>query len=151
MQRDGGPGAGGAGNPTGASFTGPAESLEILGDHGYAYNSTGTEAPFAGMTTMLSFTSGNYYLVGEWTVCGAVNISASSDTGGIDQFYLSYNGTTIQSLKTDTQQEDSPTLYTVPIIIPPYTEVVCQAVSSLNTNSWVISQNIIGRIYRTRD
>jgi len=149
MQRDGGPGGPGAGgNPTGATFTGPAEALEILGDHGYAYNSTGAEAPYAGLTTMLSFTTGNYYFVGEWTVCGAVNTSASSDTGAIDQFYLSYNGTTIQTLKTDTQQEDSPTLYTVPIIIPPYTEVVCQAASSLNNNSWVISQSIIGRIYR---
>ena len=39
MQRDGGPGgAGGAGNPTGGSFTGPAEALEIVGNHAYAYS-----------------------------------------------------------------------------------------------------------------
>ena len=146
-----GGGIGGAGNPVGGSFTGPAEALEIVGNHGYAYNSIGTQDPYAGLTTMLSFTSGNFYLVGEWTVVGAVNEAGASDTGAIDQFYLSFNGVTIQSLKTDTQQEDSPTLYTVPIVIPPYTEVVCQAASSLNNNSWRISQTIIGRIYRTRD
>lgn len=150
MGLDGGGAGGGGGGILGVgnAFTGPAEALEILGEHGYAYNSTGAEAPYAGLTTMLSFTTGNFYLVGEWTVAGAVNTAASSDTGAIDQFYLSYNGTTIQSLKTDTQQEDSPTLYTVPILIPPYTEVVCKAASSLNNNSWVISQSIVGRIYR---
>ena len=29
---------GGAGNPVGGSFTGPAEALEIIGDHCYAYS-----------------------------------------------------------------------------------------------------------------
>jgi len=86
--------------------------------------------------------------VGQWTVCGSVNVDGDHGTGGIDQFYLSFNGTTIQSLKTETQEEDQPSTFTVPIIIPAYTVVVCQGVSSLNNASWVISQNIIGRIYR---
>jgi len=123
-------------------------NLNVIGNHAYAYNQIGTEGPYAGLTDMLSFTTGNYYLVGEWTVCGATNISGASDTGAIDQFYLSFNGVTIQSLKTDTQQEDSPTLYTVPILIPPYTEVICKAVSSLNNNSWVLSQSIMGKLYK---
>ena len=33
------------------------------------------------LTDMLSFTTGDYYLVGEWTVSGAINISGDSDTG----------------------------------------------------------------------
>jgi len=130
-----------------ATFLGGQLGLSTVGNHAYGYSGNiGTENTQS-LTPMLSFTTGDYYLVGNWTVCGAVNISASSDTGGIDQFYLSYNGVTIQSLKTDTQQEDSPTLYTIPIMIPPRTVVVCQGITSLNTNSWTISQSIVGRIY----
>ena len=148
MQRDGGPGAGGAGNPTGGSFTGPAEALEILGNHAYAYSGQfGTDDTQA-LTEMISFTSGNYYFVGQWTVCGAVNKDGDSGTGGIDQFYLSFNGTNIQSLKTETHEEDQPGSFTVPIIIPSYTIVVCEGVSSLDNANWVISQTLTGRIYR---
>ena len=149
MQRGGGPGgAGGAGNPTGGSFTGPAEALEILGNHAYAYSGQFRTSDAQTLTDMISFTSGNYYLVGQWTVCGAVNTDGSHVTGGIDQFYLSFNGITIQSLKTETGEEDQPGNFTVPIIIPAYTVVVCQGVSSQNHNDWTISQNLTGRIYR---
>lgn len=149
MQRDGGPGgAGGAGNPVGGSFTGPAEALEILGNHGYAYSGQVPTDLTQALTEMISFTSGNYYFVGQWTVCGAVNKDGDSGTGGIDQFYLSFNGTTIQSLRTDTAEEDQPGLFTVPIIIPSYTIVVCEGVSSLDNGNWVISQTLTGRIYR---
>ena len=130
-----------------ATFLGGQLGLSTIKDHAYAYSGQiGTENTQS-LSDMLSFTTGDYYLVGEWTVSGAINISGDSDTGGIDQFYLSFNGITIQSIKTETHQEDSPTLYTVPILIPPRTDVACQGVSALNSNSWVISQTIIGRIY----
>ena len=149
--RPGGGGGGGGGGILGVGnpFTGAASALEIVGNHGYAYSGQFGTEDVQSLTEMLSFTSGNFYFVGEWTVCGSVNITGDSDTGGIDQFYLSYNAQVIQSLKTDTQHEQSPTLYTVPILIPAYTEVVCQGVSELNNNSWVISQSLIGRIYRS--
>jgi len=132
----------------GDSFTGAASALEILGNHAYAYSGqVGTDG-VQSLTEMLSFTSGNYYFVGEWTVCGAVNKDGDSGTGAIDQFYLSFNGTTIQSLKTDTGEEDQPGTFTVPIIIPSYTQVVCEGVSSLDNENWVISQTLTGRIYR---
>ena len=149
MQRDGGPGgAGGAGNPVGGSFTGPAEALEIIGDHAYAYSGQFGTNDTQALTEMISFTSGNYYFVGQWTVCGAVNKDGNSETGGIDQFYLSFNGITIQSLKTETHEEDQPGMFTVPIIIPSYTAVVCEGVSSLDNSNWKISQTLTGRIYR---
>jgi len=134
----------GAGNP----FTGAASALEILGDHAYAYSGQFRTSDAQSLTEMLSFTSGNYYFVGQWTVCGAVNKDGVHVTGGIDQFYLSFNDTAIQSLKTETGEEDQPGNFTVPIIIPSYTIVLCQGVSSQNHNDWVISQNLTGRIYR---
>jgi len=146
MGLDGGGGGGilGVGNP----FTGAASALEILGDHAYAYSGQFGTDVVQNLTEMLSFTSGNYYFVGEWTVCGAVNKDGDSGTGTIDQFYLSFNGTTIQSLKTDTGEEDQPGTFTIPIIIPSYTIVKCEGVSGLNNVNWVISQTLIGRIYR---
>jgi len=149
VQRDGGPGgAGGAGNPVGGSFTGPAQALEILGNHGYAYSGQFPTSDAQTLTDMISFTSGNFYFVGQWTVVGSVNKDGGSGTGTIDQFYLSFNGTTIQSLKTDTGEEDQPGTFTVPIIIPSYTIVTCEGVSGLNNPNWVISQTLTGRIYR---
>ena len=63
---------GGAGNPVGGSFTGPAEALEIVGDHGLALS--GLFSSNTSTYTMLNFTSGNYYLVGALTCSGAIII-----------------------------------------------------------------------------
>ena len=59
----GGPTGGGqSGFGSGGSFTGPAEALEIIGNHAYAYSGT-FEATTAEQTA-LDFTSGNYLFVG---------------------------------------------------------------------------------------
>ena len=137
----------GAGNPVGGSFTGPAEALEIAGDFAYAYNQVTTDL-LQTPTATLTFTSGNYLFVGQWTVSGSVNDDGVSESGGVDQFYLKLNGTTIMSLKAETNQEDSPTNYTVPIIIPAYTEVECLAVCTVNNANWLVSNSLTGRIYR---
>ena len=149
--RPGGGGGGGGGGILGVGnpFTGAASALEILGSHAYAYSGQFATEDVTSLTDMLSFTSGNYYFVGEWTVCGSVNDSSAHVTGGIANFYLSFNGSTIQSLKTETGEEDQPGTFTIPIIIPSYTVVVCQGVSSQNHGDWYISQSLIGRIYRS--
>jgi len=141
---------GGAGNPVGGSFTGPAEALEIAGDFAYAYNQIGTADVNAGPTNTLVFTTGNFLFVGHWTVCGSVNKDGDSATGGIDQFYLKLNGATIMSLRTDTQSQivESPQSLTVPVIIPAYTDVEALAVSEQNNNNWLVSNSLTGRIYR---
>ena len=138
---------GGAGNPVGGSFTGPAEALEIVGDYAYAYNQVATDQ-LQSIANTLDFTTGNYLFVGEWTVCGAVNKDGVSGTGGIDQFYLKLNGTTVMSLKTDTGEEDSPTKLTVPVIIPSYTQVQVSADCTINNDNWLVSNTLTGRIYR---
>ena len=60
----GGPTGGGqAGFGSGGSFTGPAEALEVIGDHAYAYSGM-----FPGSNTSqqaFNFTTGNYYFVGD--------------------------------------------------------------------------------------
>ena len=124
-------GDGPGGPPIGSSnqFTGTAQTLELVGDFAYAYNQVGTSL-LQSPTNTLEFSSGNYLFVGHWTVCGAVNKDNDSDTGGVDQFYLKLNGTTIMSLRTDTQAQviESPQSMTVPVIIAPYTNVEVLAV-----------------------
>jgi len=142
-------GGGDGGGPIGTSntFTGPAEGLEIAGDFGYSYNQVATSL-LQTPTATLIFTSGNYLFVGKWTVCGSANKDGASSTGGIDQFYLKLNGSTVMTLKTDTGEEDMPQHLTVPVIIPAYTQVECLAVCTVNNVNWLVSNTLTGRIYR---
>jgi len=142
-------GGGGGGGPVGFanSFTGPTEALEIAGDFAYAYNQVGTEL-LQSITNTLDFTTGNFLFVGHLTCCGAIRQDESSPTGGIDQFYLSLNGSVLMSLRTEGNNENSPLTYTIPIIIPAYTKVEVSAVSATNNNLWEVSNTLTGRIYR---
>jgi len=135
-----GGGVGGAGNPVGGSFTGPAESLEIIGNHCYAYS--GTFNPTATASTYLKFTTGNYYVV------GSVEVNADwAGTGGnnmIIEIYL--NGTRIV-FEQDVANDYVPGDTEFKLIIPPYTEVQVD----LTGATAKANANITGRIYRTRD
>ena len=49
---------GGVGNPVGGSFTGPAQALEIIGDHAYGISGQfGIDS--SNVVTHFEFTSGN--------------------------------------------------------------------------------------------
>ena len=138
----------GAGNPVGGSFTGPAQALEIMGEHAYAYS--GLLPSDTSEYTMFNFTSGNYYFVGEVTVAGACD-DTSPGVGLTSVFTLSMNGTNLMILKTDTDQEDMPTTAVVPILIPPYTQIKLVALDNGAVGGRDTSASLVGRIYRTRD
>lgn len=139
-------GGGGAGNVAGSTFTGGSKALDIIGNFAYAYNEVATSL-LQSPTATLSFTTGNYVFEGNWIVCGSVNKDGVSETGGVDQFYLKLNSTTVMSVKVETNQEDSPTTYTVPILIPPFTLVETLADCTVNNSNWLVSNSLIGRIY----
>ena len=65
---------GGAGNPVGGSFTGPAEALEIYGDFGAAYS--GPQNINTSEQDALAFTTGNYLFVGELQFNGATKFAS---------------------------------------------------------------------------
>jgi len=142
MQRDGGPGAGG--NPTGGSFTGPAEALEILGDHVYCFSGEFIMTQTA--QTLMDFRSPSGYIVAELTASGAVN--QGNGGGGITTWQLTFNGAVVMDLKTESYADRAPAFGFVPIIIPPYTEVKLTADSSTTDAGFLITSSIIGRIYR---
>ena len=135
-----GGGVGGAGNPVGGSFTGPAETLEIIGDHGYAY--AGEKALSAGGSAdviMLNFTSGNYYFVGtmSYTVDGGGSGNLFIDISMNDTLLWSSNYQTPLSYGND---------QALPLIIPPYTQFELKMGSEANENGSII---MTGRIYRS--
>ena len=140
-------GGGGGGGPIGAgnSFTGAAQALEVAGDFAYAYSgqfgASGTEV------THLEFTSGNFTFVGRMTVNGAVDI-ADIGNGRLTIFILTFNGTVISLLKTETLEEDMPNSIYNDIIIPPYTDVKVTAISDAGSSTRKTTVLMTGNIYR---
>jgi len=130
-----------------ATFLGPQLGLTVTPiGYAYAYNESPTSSQQSNENT-LDFTTGNYLFVGQWTACGSVNKDGTSSTGGVDQFYLKLNGTTVMSLKTDTGEEDQPSNMTVPVIIPPLTKVEISIDCTVNNANWLVSNTLTGRIY----
>jgi len=137
---------GGVGNPVGGSFTGPAEALEVIGDHCFAYSgvvaSAGSQS--AATTTTLKFTSGNFY--------SKVRLTWSNNLGSLtaNEFYIiKMNGVEVYKAEQEHNLDTvtNPTL--IHLIIPPYTEfetLVGSSADPMDTTT-IIS----GRIYRTRD
>jgi len=138
---------GGAGNPVGGSFTGPAQALEIIGDHAYAYSgvvsSAGSAAPLNG--PCLSFTTGNYYTVAKlnW-VESAVNADNKFITVTMNGAII-FEGEWDPSTSLSDMNQDQP----VHIIIPAYTEFFVGFDSNGSGNDCTVL--LTGRIYRTRD
>jgi hypothetical protein len=95
----------------------------------------------------LRFTSGNYLFVGRWTCNGAARASAT-DNGNVTIWTLSFNGTNVALIKTDTIFEDMPSTMYNEIMIPPYTEVqvICESNGDEATN--LTSCLMTGRIYK---
>ena len=134
---------GGAGNPVGGSFTGPAEALEVIGDHAYAYSGVISDAASgAPSSTMLKFTSGNFYFVGY--------LDFTDDHVANDNIYLAatMNGTTVINIVYKSAAAGTDNVNPYNLVIPPYTEVeiLFGASSNVDGTAW-----LTGRIYRTRD
>ena len=142
-----GGGVGGAGNPVGGSYTGPAEALEIIGDHAYGYS--GAVAVGAVQNTfypLLSFTTGNFYTVGE------VQIGSTTGSNDNHEIKLELNDSPIMLAEFQNAPQEFAYGYTPwNIIIPPYTKVALSLanVANASSNDWFMT--LTARIYRTRD
>ncbi len=139
-----GGGTGGAGNPVGGSFTGPAEALEIIGDHCYSYS--GTIAVSGSATTMNSFTTGNFYSILTLEPHGTIDQIGQAQL----RMLCTLNGTTIFDTYWSATQDASLFDYPSQIIVPPYTEFVLQLAQATGSDK-DMQTTITGTIYRTRD
>jgi hypothetical protein len=143
-----GGGIGGAGNPIGGSFTGPAEALDVYGDFAAAYS--GQQNINTAAVQHLKFVTGNYLFVGNIQFNGPCKVAASGDLAGGDiaGMEVSFNDVSLFQMKVDTASENMPTEITAPFLIPAYTEVLVEVISTGTTAGFLTSVNIIGRIYR---
>ena len=142
----GGPTGGGqSGFGSGGSFTGPAEALELVGDHAYAY--CGLEAAATTSDTRFSFTTGNYYFVGRLT-CNASADPTGTDNGNITVWTMNMNGTAVTRIKVESNTESNPMGRYNDIIIPAYTDVTVVSQSNGDSPGRMTSALFTGRIYR---
>jgi len=142
-------GAGGGGGGTivgvGNSFTGPAQALEIIGDHAYCL--TGNHGASATAVEAMKFTTGNYYFVGIFQVNMAMGDAPSSDLS-ITFGQVEFNGNVVSHLSAGLTTTDSQVSVRQPIIIPSYTEVVLKLYSNENQSTRFMTATLTGRIYR---
>jgi len=139
MGLDGGGGGGILG--VSGSFTGPAQSLEIVQDLIYAYS--GEVSVTNVVSDLIDFTTGNYV--------SSLNVTPSSTTASNDDYIMKIrlnDSLVYQSLFSNTFQSNPYGYFPVQIIIPAYTGVKIQLNnnSSSTGNGWLVS--IVGRIYR---
>jgi len=134
---------GGAGNPVGGSFTGPAEALEVIGNHIYGYSGAVDIGTATGDATLLDFTTGNYYTVGE------IQIGCESATGNDFIWIVKLAGTTIFEQYFQNSMTEHPLQTSgLNIIIPSYTpiEVIINHATGSDATVWTTS--LVGRLYR---
>ena len=135
----------GAGNPAGGSFTGPAEALEIYGDFAAAYS--GQVQIDTSVVTHLAFTTGNYLFVGDISMTGPMKVSVPLD-GYSSIADIKFNGVGLMKLQIATGGEDMPSEAVLPLIIPAYTVVLVEVLSTADAAGFSTSVNVTGRIYR---
>jgi len=141
---------GGVGNPVGGSFTGPAEALEVIGDHAFAYS--GMFGGSLSSKTALSFTTGNYYFVGQTQVNMAFEYESGDTPNTLTtQIRIKLNGSIIAQVVVGLQSLDSQSTAVQDIIIPPYTQVEVDIVADGDVANRLMGCTMTGRIYRTRD
>ena len=107
-----------------ATFNSTQLGVTVIGEHAYAYN---TAVASSTASTILSFTTGKYYIHGT-----------------LD---LKLNGTTVIILKTETEVEDMPTSVRCPILIPPLTTVTAEIDCNADEASQIATVVLTGRVY----
>jgi len=133
-------GGGGGGGPVGFanSFTGPAESLELVGDHCFAYS--GEKVANTSATEFLKFTTGNYYTVAN------LQFNYPRDNTDDATYEVLMNGTVVQKWLCSGSMDPDQPQNLIPLVIPHYTEVIVRATMTGSGRYQIVS--LTGRIYR---
>ena len=123
-----------------ATFLAPNKGLSVLGNHGYAYSGViNNVGGGAATSTMLSFTSGNFYYR------GILNIIDDNVSGSVTMYIdITFNGTSVYKGSWDNSPDMASTSPLVTLIIPARTEVVVKWGSSNDRNASIA---MTGRIY----
>ena len=137
----------GGGPPVGSgnSFTGTAETLEIIGEHAYAYS-----GPFGASSNsqeVLNFQSGSFYCVGRFVFSGAFK-PGTPQNGTESSMVLKFNDGTVGVLKNTGGSETGPTFSWLEVVIPPYTNVNVTVESATTDSDLLTTVSFVGKLNR---
>ena len=135
----------GGGNPVGANPAGIGNNLNYIGNHAYAYS--GMFSANTSAQTMLKFDTGNQYTVAKLTVTGVTENLSNLGNGSESCYTVKINGEDIYHIKMATDQEDSPSVEVVPILLEPFSKIEVSVVSGATNANLKSSVTIVGRVY----
>jgi len=128
-----------------AVFTGPQKGLTVIGRRFYAYS--GDIPATAGLVEELNFATGKGIYLGTLQFNGTADDAAPA-TGDISVCVIKLNGSTISTLKVDTEDSyNGLTTVTQELLLPPNSVVQCSVISTNATTDRNASLTFIGRIY----
>jgi hypothetical protein len=127
-----------------ASVASTGLGLNYIGEHCYAYPVETVQT--AAVLTVLDFTTGSGYIVGELFVSGPIAPGASGG-GGNTSYQLKLNDIDTLNLKVETEQEDQPSDTRAPILLPPFTKVELTVASTGANVDRFTTASFVGRVY----
>ena len=131
--------------PTSASIASPGLGIRYIGNHAYAYS--GLLEVSADIVTVLSFSTGSGYLVGEFQVNAGYDDDNAAGAATPTLANILFNGNSIALVGCGGQTPDRrPSSISQKVVIPPLTEVVV-TLDSTATADHHYSMTFVGRVY----
>jgi hypothetical protein len=93
---------------------------------------------------LLEFNTQSEYIKGIMQLCGSI-VAATVAAGNISNWHIDFNDSVIARFKTETQEEDSPTTLSIPLIVPPFTNVKVYSID--NDTNGQVSAYFTGKAY----
>ena len=135
----------GGGNPVGgANPAGIGSTLNFVGK--FVYANSGTFEASTTEQTLYSFTTGSETIVGKINCYGQVNFGDPGQ-GGLTTWKLSLNSEIVGLMRVDTSALDMNNMHFFNIIIPPYTKLVLEVLSTENTPAEQITAMLTGELH----
>jgi len=126
------------------TFLGPQLGLTVVGEHCMAFSGGVTTVNDA-YATLLSFTTGNYYIVADF-ILDASTTDNDPAAGLRSNFKITMNGTVVGNFATVSGQGSAASSTDViPLLIPPHTTVLIGNRATATTGT--VYCQITGRIY----
>jgi len=132
------------GIPPTASVASVGPRINYVGEWAYAYS--GNLQINTSSVEHLSFTTGDGYILAKLYCNGS---TADSDVldGHTSLFHIQFNNVIIAVIKTETATEDMPQSDDIRVLIPPFTTVLVDVLSSSTSGGFKTSVTLTGRVY----
>ena len=131
--------------PVSASIASTGTGIRYIGkEHCYAFS--GAIEASDSIQTLLDFTTGSEYIVGELTLGPLVNLTDTTD-GKRSTASIKLNGAVVGTMSIDALAADQQTPAIMPIVIPPFTHVEFVVKGQADSASYTGTAGLTGRLY----